>query len=155
MQARAIRLWVLEEDGASGHWPWTREDRVLYGDDMVAKELHPVVEALRTHAKEWTGRLVRAGLDNSGGVFSVNAGRAKSKAARQLMRDLADVLRRHHIELTAHWVPRELNAVADLLSRQLPLEEAIRLAGDVDARLAAGEAYAAALESCCSSVLGQ
>jgi hypothetical protein len=41
------------------------------------------------------------------------------------MRDLADLEEMHSFECTGAWVPRELNTVADALSRQLSWEQSI------------------------------
>ena len=115
---------------------------------MVAKELDPLVQAVRCHGAKWRGKLLNVATDNTGVVYAINAGRAKSHAARQLMRDVADLLQDYDIDIAAQWVPRELNVVADLLSRQLTLEQALEQSGVVrgvlvvwcDCRFCAGEA---------------
>ena len=55
----------------------------------------------------------------------LNAGRAYSLSARDLMRDLADLHIKHCFTVFGFWVPRELNGVADALSRQILLHAAL------------------------------
>ena len=148
---------VLKEgagDTHSGHWPWTAAQQREFGEDMVAKELQPVIVALRRHGAAWANRRVKFGLDNSGAVFSILAGRAKSKACRRLMREMGDLLAKYRIDVTAHWVPRELNVVADLLSRQIGYGEALRRAGVVDGMVAQTGDYEAAITAVAPLALG-
>ena len=141
------------EDPVWACWPWSAEQRLLYKDDMVAKELDPLVQAVRCHGAKWRGKLLNVATDNTGVVYAINAGRAKSHAARQLMRDLADLLQKYDIDIAAQWVPRELNVVADLLSRQLTLEQALEQSGVVIAKFAATGDYEAALMAAVPSAL--
>ena len=120
---------------------------------MVAKELDPLVAAVREHGRKWRGRLLNVATDNTGAIFSLNAGRAKSRAARQLMRDLADAMQEFEIDIAAQWVPRELNVVADLLSRKFTLDAAYRKANDVIKDYAASGNYLGALERVAPSPL--
>ena len=69
------------------------------------------------------------------------------------MRRLADALQKFEIDIVARWVPRELNVVADLLSRQVPLDAALLQANEVIERYAAGGDYLAALDAVCPSAL--
>ena len=114
-------LSASSDDALWDQWRWedadalTPEERTAWQHDMCAKELFPLARAVIDNAVEWSGRRVHVGTDNTGAVFSINAGRAKTRNARDLMRRLADVLHDHEIELMACWVPRELNIVADLL----------------------------------------
>jgi hypothetical protein len=58
----------------------------------------------------------------------VLAGRVHCYRTRALMRELGDLMQQHQFELFTQWVPRELNVVADTLSRQRSLREAVDLA---------------------------
>ena len=69
------------------------------------------------------------------------------------MRDVADLLQEYDIDIAAQWVPRELNVVADLLSRQLTLEQALEQSGVVFAKFAATGDYEAALMAAVPSAL--
>ena len=141
------------EDPVWACWPWSAEQRLLYKDDMVAKELDPLVQAVRCHGAKWRGKLLNVATDSTGVVYAINAGRAKSHSARQLMRDVADLLQEYDIDIAAQWVPRELNVVADLLSRQLTLEQALEQSGVVIAKFAATGDYEAALMAAVPSAL--
>ena len=141
------------EDPVWACWPWSAQQRLLYKDDMVAKELDPLVEAVRCHGAKWRGKLLNVATDNTGAVYAINAGRAKTHAARQIMRDLADLLQEFDIDIVAQWVPRELNVVADLLSRQLTLEQALEQSGEVIANFAATGDYEAALRAAVPSAM--
>ena len=109
-----------------GQAPWSDAEQELLQHDMVAKELWPAREAARALGHAWFGKLVTFGQDNQGAVYSLCATRARTPAARQIMRDLADLEEMHSFECTGAWVPRELNTVADALSRQLSWEQSIR-----------------------------
>ena len=94
---------------------------------MLAKELHPVRDAACRLASAGLapGCLLVFGVDNSGGSMCLNAGRAYSLSARDIMRDLADLQIKHRFTVFGFWVPRELNGVADALSRQILLRAAL------------------------------
>ena len=91
---------------------------------MLVKELYPVIAAARANGAAWRGRVVVFGTDNTGVVFGINAGRVHTHVGRALMRELAMLQERHHFAIIGQWVPRELNVVADSLSRQRTLSEA-------------------------------
>ena len=65
------------------------------------------------------------------------------------MRRLADALQEFEIDIVAQWVPRELNVVADLLSRQVPLADALRQAQVVLTQAAETGDYLSALDAAC------
>ena len=65
----------------------------------------------------------------------------------------SDLLQEYDIDIAAQWVPRELNVVADLLSRQLTLEQALEQSGVVIAKFAATGDYEAALMAVVPSTL--
>ena len=44
------------------------------------------------------------------------------------MREIGDLQREHQFELVGQWVPRELNELADALSRQMTLKDALDVA---------------------------
>ena len=108
--------------------PWTKEQDQALGDDMLAKEMFPILAAARRYGAEWTGRIVVAGADNTGAVYGINAGRVHSHRARGMMRELGDLQQEHQFELVGGWVPREYNVVADSLSRQMSLLESVATA---------------------------
>ena len=97
---------------------------------MCAKELWPVREAAKAIAPtgKWKGKLVKFGLDNQSATFSMCASRSGSEASRQLMRDLGDLQQQYEFDAIGQWVPREMNVVADLLSRQFTLDGALAAA---------------------------
>ena len=68
------------------------------------------------------------GTDNTGVVFGLNAGRVHAHARRALMRELADLQERYQFEVIGRWIPRELNEVADGLSRQRSYRQAMGVA---------------------------
>ena len=122
--------WYVMQKGEAepplGQQPWTAEQEDLLGDDMCAKELWPAREAARVMGPTWRGKRVVFGQDNAGAVFCLCAGRAKTPAARQIFRDMGDLEAEYLFDSMGAWVPRELNVVADKLSRQLTWSEAIR-----------------------------
>ena len=120
----------------SDQWRWTAQQLREWQHDMVAKELYPLVQFIIKHGRKYPGRLIKVGTDNTGAVFSINAGGARTSKARDLMRDFADALCEYDIDVVACWVPRELNVVADLLSRMIPLDVAL-MAADADDPVAA------------------
>ena len=106
--------------------PWT--DEQLAWSSMHAKEFVPVVEGAHvlSVAGQWKDRLACFGIDNAGLVLSILAGRARDLESRKMMRQLSDLQVERCFDVLARWVPREFNVVADLLSRQIPLWEALR-----------------------------
>ena len=107
---------------------WTTTQAREWEGNMLVKEMYPLVAAARRDAKNWRGRKVVFGVDNTGVVFGVLAGRVHCYRTRALMRELGDLMQQHQFELFTQWVPRELNVVADTLSRQRSLREAVDLA---------------------------
>ena len=69
------------------------------------------------------------------------------------MRDLADAMQEYELDIAAQWVPRELNVVADLLSRQFTLDAAYQKANAVIADYASSGNYLDALERVAPSPL--
>ena len=100
---------------------------------MVVKELYPIVAATRANGARWRGRTIVAGTDNTGVVFGLNAGRVHTHRGRRLMRELGDLMQEHQLEIIGAWVPRELNVVADCLSRRMSLRVAVATAYPSDA----------------------
>jgi hypothetical protein len=119
----------IDLDGVEGvDWgrdTWTEQQLSDWKDDMLCKELYPVVEACERLGSRWTGRTVVFGTDNTGVVYGLNAGRVHDHRGRALMRRLAELQQQHQFEIMGQWVPRELNDVADQLSRQKTLREAV------------------------------
>ena len=86
---------------------------------MVTKELYPLVEALKVHGTAWRGKGLKIRFDNTGAVYAINAGRAKTEKARNVMREYGNLINKYELGVVAQWVPRELNKAADALSRQI------------------------------------
>ena len=95
---------------------------------MVVKELYPLSRAVRRFAPTWRNMLVKVGTDNTGVILGLNAGRLHTPAARAMMIEIADLQDEYHFDLFAQWVPRELNVVADKLSRQIAYAAAMETA---------------------------
>ena len=118
--------WGYHVLKASGHptrghgWDMGTWDAIqdAWGCDMVVKELFPVLAAARSLSSGWSGRVITFGTDNTGVVLSLNAGRVRTRLGRDLMRELGDLQQAHRFDVFSQWVPRELNEVADGLSRQ-------------------------------------
>jgi len=112
----------LAADPAKARWgqaKWTAEQLRDWEHDMATKELYPLVEALKTHGAAWRGRGLKIGFDNTGAVYAINAGRAKTEKARNVMREYGNLINKYELDVVAQWVPRELNKAADALSRQI------------------------------------
>ena len=52
-------------------------------------------------------------------MYAINAGRAKTEKARNVMRMYGNLINKYELDVVAQWVPRELNKAADALSRQI------------------------------------
>ena len=118
----------LTTDPAESRWgqaKWSAEQLRDWELDMVTKELYPLVEAIEAHGAAWKGNGLKAGFDNTGAVYAINAGCAKSEKARNVMRKYGNLINQYELDVTAQWVPRELNKGADALSRQLSYEQAL------------------------------
>ena len=118
----------LTADPAEARWgqaKWSAEQLRDWEHDMVTKELYPLVEAIEANGAAWKGKGLKAGFDNTGAVYAINAGRAKSEKARNVMRKYCNLINKYELNVTAQWVPRELNKGADALSRQLSYEQAL------------------------------
>ena len=107
---------------------WTPKQHSDWGQNMLVKELYPVIVAARQNGPSWRGRTVIHGTDNTGVVYGINAGRVHTHLGRVLMRELADLQEKHQFEILARWIPRELNEVADGLSRQMTCPIALQAA---------------------------
>ena len=122
----AVPVFVMKSD-ASGELGWGYHFGSSYdfGDwssrqlsySILYKELFPVIEAASRHGQDWSGSLIRVGLDNTGAVYALNTGSTTDVPAQGLLRRLADLSDRHQFDIVASWVPREHNVTSDILSR--------------------------------------
>ena len=58
-------------------------------------------------------------------MYAINAGRAKSEKACNVMRKYGNLINKYELDVVAQCVPRELNKAADALSRQLSYKQAL------------------------------
>ena len=87
------------------------------------KELHPIIVAARRHGHEWSGSIVRFGVDNQSVVYMINSGKSKCDHCQSLLRELSELERQFQFRSLSSWVPREFNVVSDLLSRQIAIRD--------------------------------
>lgn len=95
--------------------PWTA---LQLQNNIQWKELFPVVVACRRFGSEWSGHIVRTGIDNTGVVYMINSGSSRDPSCMVLLRELADIQRLHEFDLVASWVPRFYNDHSDTLTHQ-------------------------------------
>ena len=88
------------------------------------KELKPVIEAARRLAGHWKGRMVVWVTDNSGVAHALNAGRAFDPRARELLKELADLMIKYNFDIIGRYAWRGLNIAGDCLSRQQSMRQA-------------------------------
>jgi hypothetical protein len=142
MEAQGSRLWLTEADytvlttksDASGHLGWG----LVIGDtihwskwsppevldnDMVLKELTPILYMCETMGEQLRGKIVRVGMDNAGAVFDVLKGDTPTAKSRRLLKRIAHAQAEFNFDLLAVHVDREKNKLSDVLTRFIVLDE--------------------------------
>ena len=84
--------------------------------NMVAKELVPVVRAVRIWGKQWTNQIVLVCLDNEGAVLAWNAGRSSNALTQHILQQLHIAVEEAGVYLIAMHLHREINLLSDALS---------------------------------------
>jgi hypothetical protein len=111
-------------EGAALWGAWTAAE---LNHSIQWKELYPLKRAFQQWGASWRGRLVVLGTDNLGNVFTLNTGTAHgegARATRSLVCELYALATQFGFEFVAMWVPRELNTVADSISKATSLPAA-------------------------------
>jgi hypothetical protein len=86
------------------------------GHNIQWKELYPVLQACHKFKSEWTGKIVRAGVDNMGVVFMINSGSSRDTDCMVLLRELSELQRIYGFDLVASWVPHFFYLRSDALT---------------------------------------
>lgn len=86
-------------------------------DSITFKELLPVVLAVGVWGPCWKGGAVLVLCDNQGAASAVNSGYSKVPRIMHLLRALFFIKARYGIQLSAAYLPGQLNVVADAISR--------------------------------------
>ncbi len=84
---------------------------------IQAKELHPLVRALRAYGHLFSGLWIAYDTDNKPNVYALNGGTTADDSARPLLQEIVELLRKHSVTLVARWLPRELNILCDAISK--------------------------------------
>lgn len=86
------------------------------------RELYGLLFALRTWGSKLERRKVRCNCDNQAAILIARKGSAK-QSLHGLALSLYQISKRFHIEIVYFWIPRELNEVADELSREIDFDD--------------------------------
>lgn len=142
MVPRGSRLWINELDitvlstksDASGRLGWG----LVFGDElhfskwtpseatdpnMALKELVPILYLAENYGERLAGKIVRVGIDNSSAVFDLLRSDSRDPQIRRLIKRIALAQAEWDFDLVAVHCTRELNKLADLLTRFAAWEE--------------------------------
>ena len=90
---------------------------ILQEKSVVFKELHTAVQATHLKREKLREKCLYLFSDSMSNVCAFLAGSSRSEECHQLLRTLSSLQRQHLIQITFSWLPREHNAIADLLSK--------------------------------------
>ena len=91
------------------------------GENIATKELVPIVAATVLWGQRWRGQSVRCQCDNMAVVAAINSGRAKFPPLNRLLRCMYFFCAHFNISVSAEHIEGRNNALADAISRNLPL----------------------------------
>ena len=80
------------------------------------KELYPVLQACQRFKSEWTGKIVRADIDNMGVVFMINSGLSHDTDCMIRLHELSELQQIYGFDLVVSWFPRFSNQYSDALT---------------------------------------
>ena len=110
-------------------------DRVQQDTSITYLEEYASVAGVTAFVSaEWRGRLVRLCMDNIGAVYDFNAGNSSNSARNKLILHLYDLAAKHGFEFYAEWTPREMNVIADAISKARSIAHAHELLSALDLR---------------------
>ena len=102
-------------DGRAVHHVWSAAE---VGFNSDRKELKTVLFAARAGASSWRGKRVLFCTDNIGVFHQLLKGRAnKSADAQEFLAEIFELSDKHEFYVQPVWIPREVNTVADELSK--------------------------------------
>jgi hypothetical protein len=92
---------------------------------IQAKELHPLLWALKTFGRLWSGLFVNYLTDNLANMYAINKGVTADATAFGILADIIETAIEHDVHIVAHWLPRDANTLCDALSKSSSASEAL------------------------------
>ena len=110
---------VTVDEGMKFNYSWSASEAEK---SSTWRELKAVALAIQSFGSTLFGKCVKLFTDNQGVPSVIQKGSMKADL-QQLSIEIFDMCGRHNIDLHVQWIPRDLNQVADNLSREVDCDD--------------------------------